>query len=210
MYIYYPSCNFAISSPQTAKKVREYLKEKMDIAKCCKIDQRKFNEEDIGIYVCQACRGQIENQVNTMSLWQYLDQLDDFKFPDYHGQKMYLQDCWRDRNHPEIHQAVRSLLKKMNIDIIESKYSGTESICCGDNFYPKISIEKISEFQKMRASQMPCKDVVVYCVSCIKSMTIGGKIAHHMADLLLNETTDPQELKIDVYHETLNSYIEKH
>lgn len=72
----------------------------MDIAKCCKIDQRKFNEEDIGIYVCQACRGQIENQVNTMSLWQYLDQLDDFKFPDYHGQKMYLQDCWRDRNHP--------------------------------------------------------------------------------------------------------------
>lgn len=54
----------------------------MDIAKCCKIDQRKFNEEDIGIYVCQACRGQIENQVNTMSLWQYLDQLDDFKFPD--------------------------------------------------------------------------------------------------------------------------------
>ena len=28
MYIYYPSCNFAISSPQTAKKVREYLKEK--------------------------------------------------------------------------------------------------------------------------------------------------------------------------------------
>lgn len=30
MYIYYPSCNFAISSPQTAKKVREYLKEKMD------------------------------------------------------------------------------------------------------------------------------------------------------------------------------------
>lgn len=59
----------------------------MDIAKCCKIDQRKFNEEDIGIYVCQACRGQIENQVNTMSLWQYLDQLDDFKFPDYHGQR---------------------------------------------------------------------------------------------------------------------------
>ena len=42
MYIYYPSCNFAISSPQTAKKVREYLKEKMDIAKCCKIDQENL------------------------------------------------------------------------------------------------------------------------------------------------------------------------
>lgn len=31
---------------------------------------------------------------------------------------MYLQDCWRDRNHPEIHQAVRSLLK-MNIEVLE-------------------------------------------------------------------------------------------
>lgn len=135
MYIYYPSCNFAISSPQTAKKVREYLKEKMDIAKCCKIDQRKFNEEDIGIYVCQACRGQIENQVNTMSLWQYLDQLDDFKFPDYHGQKMYLQDCWRDRNHPEIHQAVRSLLKKMNIEVLEIEKNKENSIYCGTLHY---------------------------------------------------------------------------
>lgn len=57
---------------------------------------------------------------------------------------------------------------------------------------------------------MPCKDVVVYCVSCIKSMTIGGKIAHHMVDLLLNEATEPQELRIDVYHDTLNEYIEKH
>ena len=37
MYIYYPSCNFAISSPQTAKKVREYLKEKMDIANVVKL-----------------------------------------------------------------------------------------------------------------------------------------------------------------------------
>ena len=37
MYIYYPSCNFAISSPQTAKKVREYLKEKMDIWKLMSI-----------------------------------------------------------------------------------------------------------------------------------------------------------------------------
>lgn len=35
--------------------------------------------------------------------------------------KMYLQDCFRDRNHPEVHQAVRSLLKKMNIEVIEMK-----------------------------------------------------------------------------------------
>ena len=43
MYIYYPSCNFAISSPQTAKKVREYLKEKIEFGKCSKSHQRNVN-----------------------------------------------------------------------------------------------------------------------------------------------------------------------
>ena len=89
MYIYYPSCNFATMHLQTAKKVRDYFEKQMPIAKCCKIDKREFEKGDIGLYVCQACRKQIENQVKTMSIWEYFDQLDNFDFPDYHGQKMY-------------------------------------------------------------------------------------------------------------------------
>ena len=128
MYIYYPSCNFATMHLQTAKKVRDYFEKQMPIARCCKIDKREFEKGDIGLYVCQACRKQIENQVKTMSVWEYFDQLDNFDFPDYHGQKMYLQDCFRDRNHPEVHQAVRNLLKKMNIEVIETKNNKDNSI----------------------------------------------------------------------------------
>jgi len=98
----------------------------------------------------------------------------------------------------------------MKIDIVESEFSGTRSICCGDNFYPHIPIDKVTEMQKKRASQMPCQDVVVYCVSCIKSMAIGGKTPHHMVDLLLDEDTDPQETRIDVYHEAVSRYIDEH
>ena len=130
MYIYYPSCNFAVMHRKTAKKVKEYFEKRMPVAKCCKIDQSKLEKEDIGLYVCQACRKQIEDKVQTMSLWEYFDQLDDFSFPDYHGQKMYLQDCYRDRKHPEVHQAVRSLLKKMNIEVIEIEKNKENSIFC--------------------------------------------------------------------------------
>ena len=98
----------------------------------------------------------------------------------------------------------------MEIVIIDSPYSGTNSICCGDNYYPQLPIEKVTELQKERAAQMPCQDVVVYCVSCIKSMAIGGKTPHHMVDLVLNEITEPQETRIDLYHEAINQYIEKH
>jgi hypothetical protein len=98
----------------------------------------------------------------------------------------------------------------MNIEIIESPYSGTKSICCGDNFYPQLPIEKVTELQKKRAAQMPCQNVAVYCVSCIKSMFIGEKKPYYMVDLVLDQETEPQETRIDVYHNALNQYIDKH
>ena len=98
----------------------------------------------------------------------------------------------------------------MHIEVVESPFSGTKSVCCGDNFYGHIPVEEVNAFQKKRASQMPCDDVAVYCVSCIKSMAIGGKTPHHMLDLVLGEPTDPQETRLDVYHDELDRYIEEH
>ena len=69
---------------------------------------------------------------------------------------------------------------------------------------------QVYEFQKKRAAQMPCEDVVVYCVSCIKAMKIGNKTPHHLVDLLLNEPTEPQELDLVLYHETVDEYIKCH
>lgn len=33
---------------------------------------------------------------------------------------------------------------------------------------------------------------------------------HHMVDLVLNEETESQETRIDVYHDALNLYIDAH
>ena len=33
--IYFPSCNFTKASPEAAKRLRAYLKEKMPVAGCC-------------------------------------------------------------------------------------------------------------------------------------------------------------------------------
>lgn len=211
-----PGCALSVYKPHLEEKILEILNKyfgKVQIHNICCHHDPRLPEGATIINNCAGCDRRyrtLYKGIKTISIWEILDGIENLPLPDYIGKCVSVHDSCSYRQKPQVHFAVRSLLKKMNIDIIESKYSGTESICCGDNFYPKISMEKISEFQKMRASQMPCKDVVVYCVSCIKSMTIGGKIAHHMADLLLNETTEPQELKIDVYHETLNNYIEKH
>ena len=119
MYIYYPSCNFSAASPATAKKVKAYFEKQMPVAGCCRVDKREISSADIALYICQACRETLEDKVKTQSMWEYLDALKDFNFPNLNGQKFYVQDCWRDRNHPEIHEAVRSLLKKMHAEVMD-------------------------------------------------------------------------------------------
>ncbi|MCP3901102.1 MAG: hypothetical protein GY707_15465 [Desulfobacteraceae bacterium] len=63
---------------------------------------------------------------------------------------------------------------------------------------------------KKGADSMSCEDVCVYCVSCIKSMHIGGKTPRYLVDLLMNESTDPQVYDTVKWHEELQEYIDNH
>jgi Fe-S oxidoreductase len=111
------------------------------------------------------------------------------------------------RERAQVHQAVRNLLIKMNIEVVETKLNGKCSVCCGDDFYPKLTLNKVHKLMKKRADSMPCEDVCVYCVSCIKSLNIGGKTPRHLIDLLMSEPTDPQVYDSVKWHEQLQEYI---
>lgn len=56
----------------------------------------------------------------------------------------------------------------------------------------------------------PDYDIVVYCVSCSKSMFVGGRRPHYMIDLLFNEETVPKTFERDEWHQQLDDYIERH
>ena len=121
--IYFPSCNFNKASPEAAKRLRFYLKEKMPVAGCCRYDKTPWETGSIGLYFCQACRETLESNPDNVllleNLFVWLDRQTDFPWPDYHGLVVNVQDCWRDRAHPEIFDAVRSTLKKMGVTILE-------------------------------------------------------------------------------------------
>ena len=112
MLYYQPSCSFNAMDPVSAKTLVQYARSKeMKIRGCCHFDKNILTEEDTAVYFCQACREFMEQQgFHTKSFWEVLDEDSEFVLPDYFGMKFVIQDCWRDRKHPEIHQAVRSLL----------------------------------------------------------------------------------------------------
>ena len=179
---------------------------------CCHYNP-KVEAGTLIVNVCAGCDrrfGSLYEGVSTISIWELIDQMADFPFPDYGGMKMSVHDACPIRGKPQVHQAIRSLLGKMRIEVVETECHGTRSVCCGDSFYPAHPLEEVHGNMKSRAASMPCEDVVVYCVSCIKSMTIGGKRPRYMIDLLFQEQTEAQVYDTVAWHETLRAYMEAH
>ncbi len=211
-----PGCALSIYKPVMEERILAFLNKHygdVELHKiCCRHDPH-VEEGSLIINVCAGCDRRFRSLypgVSTISLWEVLDQLHAFPYPQYHGAKMSVHDACPIREKPQVHSAVRSLLSKMDIEVVETEHHGARSVCCGDDFYPALPLERVHEKMKSRANAMPCEDVAVYCVSCIKSMFIGGKTPRHMMDLLFHETTTPDIYDTAEWHVQLQSYIDTH
>ena len=210
-----PGCALSIYKPYMEQKMIAFLRDhyaNIELHKVCCRHDPCIDKGSVIINICGGCNRRFSSLyegVSTVSLWETLDKMK-FPYPDYSGTKMSVHDACPVREKPQIHAAIRSLLQKMNIEVIEVKNHGTDSICCGDSYYPALPLEQVHENMTNRANSMPCGDVVVYCVSCIKSMFIGGKKPRYMIDLLFNEATTPETYDTVEWHNQLQSYIDAH
>ncbi len=211
-----PGCALSLYKPETEHKILKYLNNhygEVALHKICCHHHPRLEAGSAIINVCPGCDrrfSQLYEGITTISLWEVLDGLEGFPYPDYQGLPMSVHDACPVRQKPQVHLAVRNLLQKMNITVIETKHHGTQSLCCGDSYYPKLPVEQIHEKMKERAQSMPCQEVCVYCVSCIQSMTIGGRTPRYLLDLLFGEPTVPMEYDTETWHEQLQAYIDAH
>jgi hypothetical protein len=214
--VFAPGCALMIYKPHLAYRLLSVLNDNIDCMEmfltCCK-HEPAFKSKMQVINICPGCDKRFRNDyslVSTVSLWELLASSDFFPFPDYHGMTMTIIDACPTRDQPKIHEAIRILLKKMNIMLVEPEKTRTKGTCCGDTFYGSVPVAKVKEQMLKRTSEMPVNDVVVYCVSCTKSIFIGGKLPHYLVDLLFNEETLPETLDPDDWHKELEAYINLH
>ena len=211
-----PGCALMLYKEDLALKVFAFLKSQDSSIQwhsiCCHHNPQVENDSLI-INICAGCDrrfSKLYEGVTTISLWEYLASNDNFVFPDHSGLVLSIHDACPIRHKSRVHKAIRILLKKMNIEVRETEQSQGKSVCCGDSLYPKVDLAKIKEHMINRAQAMPCDDVCVYCVSCIKSMYIGGKTPRYLVDLLFNEETSVGEYDTVKWHEQVQSYIDEH
>ena len=214
--VFAPGCALLIYKPELASRLFAWLAESfVDLNEhtiCCHHDPQQPQETRV-INTCAGCDRryrELYDGITTVSLWEILVENDDFPFPDYGQRKMSIADACPTRDQERVHRAIRTLLKKMNIVLVEPQKTGTQATCCGDSFYGKIPVDKVKAQMKQRADEMPVDDVVVYCVSCIKAMSIGGKQPRYLVDLLFGEETSPGITEPDQWHAQLDAFIEAH
>ena len=214
--IYAPGCALMLYKPGLAEKITAFLNRNETPAAAHPICCRHEPGLERGTRVIKTCAGcdkrfrTLYEGISTISLWEVLAADDTFPFPDYGGVEMTVHDACPTRTEVRVHKAVRELLRRMNIAAVEAERAGTKAVCCGDSFHGSLPPEKVKERMRQRARSMPCEDVVVYCVSCVKAMYIGGKKPRYLVDLLFGETTEAGEFEPELWHGLLEKYIETH
>ncbi|MDR1125115.1 MAG: (Fe-S)-binding protein [Deltaproteobacteria bacterium] len=220
---YNPGCALVLYKPHLGEKVLRHLNKHYQPTAphgiCCNYDP-KLPQGSRVINTCPGCDrrfGNLYPGVSTTSLWEILANDPGFPFPDYQGLTVSIHDACPVRGNPKVHAAVRKLMDRMRIKVVEAEARGPKSICCGDSCYkprqPAYGPEELETIRKAmlaRARSMPCEEVAVYCVSCIKSMHIGGRKPRYLVDLLFGESTDPQGYETLAWHKEVEDYQDRH
>ena len=210
--IYLPSCKVKAKFAEPSRRLRLYLEEKEQVQTvgCCKVFCSKTGPEDTAVVICNNCATFMEESSNVSGLefvWEIIDKDPDFPFPDYHGERMTIQDCWRAYEKRNVQDAVRSLLRKMNIETVElpnnyehADFCGTDLLepCTeaekrfaprryvieGGHMYKPIPPEEEDPWLQNYCSKIGTERVVCYCVTCLDGINRGGKKGVHLLELL--------------------------
>jgi Fe-S oxidoreductase len=211
-----PGCALMIYKPDLAKKIHHLLNENLGemnmLMTCC---QHKPNlpENSKVINVCPGCDKRFAKDfkgVTTISLWEIINENSFIKFPDFNEKSMTIIDACPTREEDRVQNAIRDLLIKMNIRLVEPKNTRRESTCCGDVYYGSMPTGKVKELMIEKALEMPVDDIVVHCVSCIVAVSNGYRKPQYLADLLMNEKTAIKSLDLDEWHKKLSEFINSH
>jgi Fe-S oxidoreductase len=214
--LFAPGCALMIYKPQLARRLHDILTGHFGfvdtLLTCCRHVPPLPSGAEV-INVCPGCdrryRGNYED-ASTVSLWEVIAEHNLLSLPDYGRREMSIIDACPTRDQTSVHDAVRELARRMNIELVEPSATKTKSTCCGDSLWGNAPVGQVVNQMKRKAATMPVEDIIVYCVSCAKAMFVGGKRPRYLIDLLFEEDTVPQTYEPGAWHAQLDGFIGSH
>lgn len=214
--LFVPGCKVKRVFPESSVKLADYLINNGHadvVTGCCRENEHAgISAADTAICVCNNCRAMLREDSaaeKVISVWEVIDADNDFEYPNYEGIEMALQDCWRAYDDSQVQDAVRSILKKMNVKVYELPDAREKSRSCGMStmmpcppqdagFAPKRYVqdaeaqgmfiahteEECAQAMKDKYADVPMEDVACYCVGCYVGIHAGGRRPRGLIDLV--------------------------
>jgi Fe-S oxidoreductase len=82
------------------------------------------------INTCAGCDRryrELYDAISTISLWEILAESKTFEFPHYNGVEMSIHDACPTRTEERVNSAIKKLLERMNIKIMEPGNTGSKA-----------------------------------------------------------------------------------
>jgi hypothetical protein len=161
---------------------------------------------------CSAIFQEAHPEVPVMSIWEYILKYDEsFPYPDLKDEEIVLQDCWRSFDDMKEQDAVREILKRCNVRIIELEDSRERTKYCGistlkpapprnfklapkrfveyapKGFFEPHNEEEQKAYMNKYVKQINTKRVVSYCHYCAEGFRMIDQENIHLAEILFDK-----------------------
>ena len=216
--IFMPSCHNPLFYGQSILKLERYLRDRGlidEVCGCCKPghgDYRPVPEGADMVVLCNTCAAIAEESMGCRSVtsaFELIDRDPAFPFPDYGGEPVTVQDCWRVRGNHGLHESVRSLMRKMNLVPVELEENRDRSCFCGtsllmapseanralapkrfgsaeNGLFRPVGADERRAAMKQHASLITTDRAVTYCFSCDNGLQMGGIDSAALVNLLFD------------------------
>lgn len=214
-FVFYPGCQLSASYPDHVIKTYKYLMEKLDggvglYLGCCGapadwagrkdlyndvVEKVKGNIKALGnltiITACSTCFENFKNSLENVkikSLWEIFDKEG---LPEGtsngNGKVLTIHDACSTRKENDIHESVRSIVKRMGYKVHEPDFTKETTKCCGfggNLYFSNKALSREVSDERIKSTE---NDFLAYCAMCRDLFTLRGKNTYHILDLIFGD-----------------------
>lgn len=209
-YVFFPGCQAAAIAPGTVRAAYEDLCARLDggvalmLGCCgaicdwagrCEMYARQFDfiENELAklgcptvIAACPTCRKKLAEHGNTeaVGIWNILDAIGLSEGAGGPEHPAALHDSCGARGDAETQRAVRSLLKRLGVHVVETAFSGDSSPCCGYGGLTAYANREIAHELAEKCLERSDLPYVSYCMACRDRFAREGRESRHILELV--------------------------
>jgi len=211
--VFFPGCSLAGHFTEVVKRAYDYLRQKLPdtgiMLNCCGAPSYFMGETDVMLRVignvsreleklgaaevivaCPHCHQTFREFLPEIRIRSIYEVLSEVGLPSEAlataPWAFNIQDSCGTRHAPQVHEAVRSMVRDLGYAVEEMAHNRERSICCGSGgMVPAVAPELAKQMTDFRLSEAT-HDLVTYCASCRARLSKAGHPTLHVLDLPFN------------------------